>query len=167
MNQNLLLVTPMGGAEECATSVGRQLGLDVEVASDRRTALASLRRREYAVVVLDETLVESDPAGTDVLWQHLGLAVPLQINLGIYGCNRLLREVRSALQRREKELSLAMRAAVQLLEGEMNNAITGLLLQTQLALAEPGLPANAAIKLQQAVELAGSLREILRNPSTG
>ena len=167
MNQNLLLVTPMGGAEECATSVGRQLGLGVEVASDRRTALASLRRREYAVVVLDETLVESDPGGTDVLWQHFGLAVPLQINLGIYGCNRLLREVRSALQRREKELSLAMRAAVQLLEGEMNNAITGLLLQTQLALAEPGLPANAAIKLQQAVELATSLREILRNPSAG
>lgn len=167
MTQTVLLVTPMANAEDCASVIGRQLGLAVELAPNRRAALASLRRREYAVIVLDEALVESDPAGTEVLWQQAGPAVPLQLNLGISGCNRVLREVRAALQRREKELSLAMRAAAQLMEGEMNTTITGLLLQTQLALAEPDLPPGAVTKLQYVVELAGSLRKLLRNPPTG
>lgn len=165
MTQTALLVTTIAGAENCATAIGRQLGLTVELAPNRRAALAALRRREYAVIVLDESLVESDPAGAEVLWQQAGLAIPLQVNLGISGCNRVLREVRSALQRREREQSLAMRAAARLMEGEMNTTLTGLLLQTQLALAEPGLPPQAASKLQQVVELAGVLRKQLRNPA--
>lgn len=163
MAQTVLLVTSIGGAENCAATIGRQLGLAVDLAQNRRTALAALRRREYAVMVLDEGMIEADPAGAEVLWQQAGLAVPVQVNLGISGCNRVLREVRSALQRRERELSLAMRAATRLMEGEMNTTITGLLLQTQLALAEPTLPANVAVKLQQVVELADSLREQLRH----
>jgi hypothetical protein len=165
MTQTVLLVTSIAGAENCATAIGRQLGLAVDLAQNRRAALTALRRREYSVMVLDEGLVEADPAGAEVLWQQAGLAVPVQVNLGISGCNRVLREVRAALQRREREVSLAMRAATQLMEGEMNTTITGLLLQTQLALAEPTLPAHIAVKLQQVVELAGTLRDQLRRPS--
>jgi len=162
MPQTVLLVTMMSGAENCAAAVGRQLGLSVEVAENRRVALAALRRHEYAVLVLDESLVEADPAGAEVLWQHAGMAVPIQVNLGISGCNRVLREVRAALQRRERELSLAMRAAAQIMEGQMNTTLTGLLLQTQLALQDPTLAPGTAGKLRQAVELAGALREQLR-----
>lgn len=164
MTQTVLLVTTIAGAENCASAIGRQLGLAVELVQNRRVALAALRRREYSVLVLDDALVESDPAGAEVLWQQAGLAIPIQVNLGISGCNRVLREVRAALQRRERELSLAMQAAAQLMAGEMNTTITGLLLQTQLALAEPTLPANVAAKLQQIVEMAGLLRDQLRNP---
>jgi hypothetical protein len=164
MSQTVLLVTTMSGAENCAAAIGRQLGLSVEVAENRRTALAALRRREYAVMVLDESLVEADPAGAEVLWQQAGLAVPIQVNLGISGCNRVLREVRAALQRRERELSLAMRAAAQIMEGEMNTTLTGLLLQTQLALEEPTLTPGTVVKLRQVVELAEVLREQLRTP---
>ena len=163
MAQTVLLVTSIAGAENCATAIGRQLGLAVELAQNRRTALTALRRREYAVMVLDEGLVEADPAGAEVLWQQAGLAIPVQVNLGISGCNRVLREVRAALQRREREVSLAMRAATQLMEGEMNTTITGLLLQTELALAEPTLPTHIAVKLRQVVELAGTLRDQLRH----
>jgi signal transduction histidine kinase len=164
MNPTVLLVTAIAGAENCAAVIGRQLGLAVELAQNRRAALACLRRREYSVLVLDEGLAEADPAGADVLWQQAGLAIPVQVNLGISGCNRVLREVRAALQRREREMSLAMRAATQLMEGEMNTALTGLLLQTELALAEPELPPHVARKLQQVVDLAGTLREQLRHP---
>jgi CheY-like chemotaxis protein len=163
MTQTVLLVTSIAGAENCASTIGRQLGLAVDLAQNRRTALSALRRREYSVLVLDEAMSEADPAGTDVLWQQAGLAIPVQVNLAISGCNRVLREVRAALQRREREMSLAMRAATQLMEGEMNTAITGLLLQTQLVLAEPSLPPNVTAKLQQVAELAGVLRDQLRN----
>ena len=118
----------------------------------------------HGILVLDESLVEADPAGAEVLWQQAGLAVPIQVNLGISGCNRVLREVRAALQRRERELSLAMRAAAQIMEGEMNTTLTGLLLQTQLALEEPTLAPGTVVKLRQVVELAGVLREQLRTP---
>lgn len=162
MPQTVLLVTSMSGAENCAAAIGRQLGLTVEVAGNRRLALAALRRREYSVLVLDESLVEADPAGTEVLWQQAGLAIPIQVNLGICGCNRVLREVRAALQRREREMSLAMRAAAQIMEGEVNTTLTGLLLKTQLALEEPALTPRAADKLRQVAELAGLLRDQLR-----
>ena len=165
MAQTVLLVTSMSGAENCAAAIGRQLGLTVEVAENRRTALAALRRREYAVMVLDESLVEADPAGTEVLWQQAGLAVPIQVNLAISGCNRVLREVRAAVQRRERELSLAMRAAAQLMEGEMNTTLTGLLLETQLALGEPNLAQGTAVKLRRVAELAGVLREQIKHPT--
>lgn len=166
MTQSMLLVTAMSGAENCASTIGRQLGLTVELAQNRRAALVALRRREYSVMVLDESLVEADPAGAEVLWQQAGLAVPIQVNLGISGCNRVLREVRAALQRRERELLLAMRAAAQLIEGEMNTTLTGLLLQTQLALEEPTLSPSLAVKLRQVVELASVLRDQLRTPVT-
>jgi hypothetical protein len=162
MPQAVLLVTTMSGAENCAAAVGRQLGLSVEVAENRRAALAALRRKEYAVMVLDETLVDTDPAGAEVLWQQAGLAVPIQVNMGISGCNRVLREVRAALQRRERERSLAMREAAHFMEGKMNTKLTGLLLKTQLALQEPTLTPRTVIALRQVVELAGELREQLR-----
>ena len=46
MTQPVLLVTAMSGAEDCASAIGRQLGLIVELAENRRVALAALRHRE-------------------------------------------------------------------------------------------------------------------------
>jgi hypothetical protein len=161
MNQHLLLVTNIAGAEECAAVLTRQLGLEVELAASSRAALASLRRREHAVVVLDDNQMGADPAGAEVLWQHSGLAIPVQINLAICGCGRLVREVRAALQRREREQALALRAATQAMGGEINTTVTGLLLQTQLMLAEPALPSALLPRLQQVAQLAGALRQQL------
>ena len=169
MSQTVLLVTSHAVAENCASTIARQLGLPVDVAQNRRAALTALRRREYSVVVVDDGMAEADPAGAGVLWQQAGLAIPVQVNFGICGPDRVLREVRAALQRREREMALAMRAATQLMQGEVNTTITGLLLQTELALAEPALPVHVAAKLRQVVELAGALRDRLRPPreSTG
>jgi signal transduction histidine kinase len=161
MNQNMLLVTNIPGAENCAAAITRQLGLGVELVSSGRAALAALRRREYAVVVLDENQTEADPAGADVLWQQTGLAIPIQVNLAISGSGRLLREIRAALQRREREQALALRAATQVIGGEINTTITGLLLQTQLMLSEPTIPTALLPKLQQVAQLAGTLRQQL------
>ena len=161
MNQNMLLVTNIPGAENCAAAITRQLGLGVELAASGRAALAALRRREYAVVVLDENQTEADPAGADVLWQQAGLAIPIQVNLAISGSGRLLREIRAALQRREREQALALRAATQVIGGEINTTITGLLLQTQLMLSEPTVPTALLPKLEQVAQLAGTLRQQL------
>lgn len=104
---SILLVTGIEGARNCATMVGEQLGMEVEVAEGRRAALAALRKTEFLGVVIDETLAECDPAAADRICEHAGLAIPLQINFAVSGAPRLVREIRSALHRREREQAAA------------------------------------------------------------
>ena len=65
--EHVLLVTAIAGAENCAAVVSKQFGLTVETASDRKSALAALRRQSYAIVVLDSSLLEA-AADADALF---------------------------------------------------------------------------------------------------
>ena len=159
--QTILMVTAIAGAESCASSLAATLGVPVEIAASRKLGLAALRRRDYATVIVDDSIAEADPVGADLLWKHSGLAVPLQINFALLGCARLGREVKAALARREQEQSLAMRAAASTLENDLKSTVTGLLLHSELALSEPAVPPQLADKLRLMVELAGSLRRRL------
>jgi len=162
--QSVLMITSIPGADSCAASLAAALGVPVEIASSRKLGLSALRRRDYATVIVDDSIAEADPAGTELIWKHSGLAVPLQINFALVGCARLGREVRAALARREQEESLAMRAATSNLENDLKSTLAGLLLNSELALAEPSVPPQLASKLQLMVELAGTLRRRLEQP---
>ena len=162
--QGILMITPIAGADNCAASLAGMLGVPVEIASSRKLGLAALRRRDYATVIVDESIAEADPAGTELIWKHSGLAVPLQINFALVGGARLGREVKAALGRREQEESLALRAATSQLENDLKSTVTGLILQSELALAEPSVPPQLALKLQLVAELAGTLRRRLEQP---
>ena len=98
---NILMVTGIDGAQNCAAVVGKELAAEVEVASGRKAALAALRRQEFAAVVLDETMAECDPAAAEAIWSNTGLAIPLQVNFALSGAARLIRELRAGLRRRE------------------------------------------------------------------
>ena len=156
MPEPILLVTAIAGAENCAAVVSKQFGLAVETASNRKDALAALRRQSYSIVVLDTSLLEAD-----AFFKHSGLAIPLEINFAISGCGRLVREIRAALSRRQLEQSVAARAAAGALESNLRDTVAGLLLQSELALAEPSVPPQLADKLKLMVELAGNLRQKL------
>lgn len=157
-----LMISSMAGAENCGALITRELGLAVEVVANRRMGLAALRREEFAVLIMEESMAEADPQGADLLWQSAGAAVAVQVNFAISGCARLVREVRAALTRRELEQTTAMRAATSRMESELKSTVTGLLLESQLALAEPSISPQLTAKLRHLVELAGSLRDRLR-----
>jgi hypothetical protein len=159
--EHILLVTGIAGAENCAAVVSKQFGLAVETASDRKRALAALRRQSYAIVVLDSSMLEVTTGDADVLFKYSGLAIPLEINFAISGCGRLVREIRAALNRRQMEQAVAARAAACSLESNLRDTVAGLLLQSQLTLAEPSVPAQLADKLKLMVELVGNLRQKL------
>ena len=159
------MISTMEGAEHCAQWIASEVGSHVEVAATRRAGLAALRRSEYGVVVVEESLAEADPEWAEQVWNLAGLAIPVQINFAISGCSRLSREVRAALTRRDGEQAVARRAAVTEVENDLKSAVTGLLLESQLALREPAIPAELEPKLRHLVELAGALRERLRGPS--
>ena len=160
---SILIVTGIEGARNCAAVVGAQLGMEVEVAEGRKAALASLRRREFDAVVVDETMAECDPAAAEAICEHAGLAIPLQINFALAGAARLIREVRSALHRREREQLLARRAAAAI-ETELKTTVAGLLLHSQLALNGSEAASPIAERLRMVADLAGSLRQQLSAP---
>jgi len=158
---SILLVTGIEGARNCADVVARQLEMEVEVAEGRKAALALLRLREFAAVVVDETVAACDPAAAEAIWDRAGLAIPLQINFALSGAARLIREIRAALHRREREQTLARRAAAAAVESELKTTVAGLLLHSQLALSSSEAASPVAERLRVVASLAGDLRRQL------
>jgi hypothetical protein len=162
---SILIVSGIEGVRNCAEIVSKHLGMPVDIAEGRRGALDALRRKEFAVVVVDETLAECDPSTADSIWEHSSLAIPLQINFALAGAARIIREIRAAIHRREKEQTAARLAAREDIGIELKNTITGLVLQSQLALTENGVPSHVAQKLRVVAELACALRNQLSEPA--
>jgi hypothetical protein len=157
--QAALIITANEAIETTAAALAAQLKMTVEVAASRATALRLLSRRSYSIVVLDQILAESDPDGADLIWKNAGVAIPLQLNFALAGSARLEREVRAALGRRQREQQLAVAAAAAAVDDELKNAITGFLLESQLALAEENIPPRVENRLRILAEMASRLRE--------
>lgn len=158
---SILLVTGIEGARNCADVIGKQLEMQVVVAEGRKTALELLRKREFAAVVVDETITACDPAAAEAIWDRSGLAIPLQINFALSGAARLVREIRAALHRREREQELARRAASAAVDSQLKTTLAGLLLQSQLALSSSDAASPVAERLKLVASLAGDLRRQL------
>jgi DNA-binding NtrC family response regulator len=158
---SILIVTGIEGARNCAAVVGAQLKMEVDVAEGHKAALAALRGREYDAVVVDETMADCNPSAVEAIWNRAGLAIPLQINFALSGAARLIREIRAALHRREREQTLARRAAEAAIERELKSTVAGLLLHSELALSGSDIPAPLADRLRVVADLAGNLRQQL------
>ena len=164
-SMSVLFVSGFEGIRNCADVMSRQLSMKVDVAEGLKAAVAALRQREFSVVVVDGSLAECDPAGADALWTRSGLAIPLQINFAVCGAARIVREIRAAMDRRKREQATARSAAAAEIENEIRNTLTGLLLQSQLALSQTGIPPALAEKLLMVSQLAGGLRDQLSTPA--
>ena len=161
----ILLVTPSERASECATALREATSEEVVVAESLSRAATLLRAESYLAVVFDQYVVEAEPRQAESALEHLGTAIAIQINLAISSMERLVREVRAALQRRQCDEIRARHAAIGRLQSELNGAVTALLLSSGLAMETPGLPPAAAEKLESVHELVKSLRRQLE--STG
>jgi hypothetical protein len=163
MPSPILLIAPESSATPVVAALRRSLDAEVDVASGRRAGLACLRRREYALVLLEESLTAADPEAADLIYQNAAGAPLLEVNFVIAGPERILRQCRATLQRRASDRAAAESAATHHLHCELNATLTGLLLESQLALraASPALEP----KLRHVVSLASDLRDRLRSPS--
>ncbi len=157
----ILLVTPSERAFECAAALHVNTGEEVAIAESLAQATTLLRAQCYLAVVLDQYLLETEPDEAETAFEHLGTAIPVQVNLAISGMDRLVREVRVAVLRRQREEARARQAAVGKLHSELSGTVTALLLSAELAMETPGLPSAAAKKLESVHELVQQLREQL------
>ncbi len=159
--RRILLVSGVRGVETCAAAMEQQLNVEVEIAAGRAEALEALRRGLYAAVIVDESLAEGDPRGTELMWKMAGFAIPMQVNFAVTGSARMVREVRAALNRREQEHASAERAAMTAVETDLRSTVSGLVLHTQLALKETPASSSLEKRLRLMAELAGSLKQRL------
>jgi hypothetical protein len=162
----ILLVTPSQRARECAAALHEATGEKVVIAESLARATTLLRSEVFLAVVLDQYLLETegDQAGSGI--EHLGTAILVQVNLGISGMDRVIREVRAALQRRQREEARARQAATGQLHSELSGTITALLLSTELAMEIPDLPLAATERLESVHILMKKLRRQFENAST-
>jgi hypothetical protein len=159
----ILVVTPNLAMEDCADALRQATSERIVMANSLRQAAALLQTESYLAVVLDQYLLETEPDEAETVMRNLGTSIPLQVNFAISGGARLAREVRAAVQRRQREEASARRAAVSTLQSELNGTVTALLLSCELALVAPGLPTAAAEKIESTHELVKKLRSQLES----
>jgi hypothetical protein len=122
-----------------------------------------LRNNEYSAVILDDPMVEAEGDVLETLLNNLGFAVPVYVNLAVSNCERVSRELRLALRRHRESRLIALRAAESQLRSEIRDAVTGILLSTELAMRTPEMPIEAVEKLTSVCQLANSIRSRLEN----
>src|SRR2546428_1227292 len=144
----ILLVTPSTRAEDCAKAIREAAAESAQVAATLRQAATQLRAQEYSAVVIDQSLLEAEPDEGEMLLQHIGMAIPVHVNFAISGMERLLRELRAALQRRKQEVLLARQGAEEALRNELKGTVTALLLSCEMALQVANPPAAAEAKMR-------------------
>jgi hypothetical protein len=159
----ILLISAAKNAASCVSAVEKNTGERVQLVQSLSAGAAMLLGGEFSAVVVDQAFVDLNPISADVLWKHTGTAIPVFVNFAISGAERLVRDVLAALSRREKERVLAAKAAETALRSELNGAVTGILLSSELALALPSLPVGVVNKLQSVHELALQIRTRLGN----
>src|ERR1035437_6185074 len=100
----ILLVTPSERASECAAALHGATGEEVVVAESLARATTLLRAECYLAVVLDQYLLETEPYEAETTLEHLGTAIPVQVNLAISGMERLVPQGREGSRTRREWL---------------------------------------------------------------
>jgi len=107
----ILMIWSSERARDYAFSIEHAVQQTVQIASSLHQGCECLRAEEFSAVIVDQWVTEAEPEPTSVLFDHLGPAVPVFVNFGISGVERILRELRAALSRRGREMVLARHVA--------------------------------------------------------
>jgi hypothetical protein len=154
----ILLITPSARGQQCADSLQATTGEETRWAQNLQEATTSLREGTYSAAVIDQFLLETEPQESEQMLEHLGTAFPVYINFAVTGMERLVRETRSALHRRQREEAAAKHAVKEQMRSEMCETLTAMLLSCELAMSVPDVPMPAAEKIRAIDSLARDLR---------
>jgi len=157
----ILLITALADARKCAGALQEATDESTLIAPTLADAVCQLQEQQFSAVVMDQLLLDSEPEEAEVVFKHLGQAVPVYLNFALVGMSRVTRELRSALNRRNREVLVARREAEQALRHELNEKVTALMLSCEMALQVPGLPEVAAAKMQSVDAIAKEMRDKL------
>ncbi len=158
----ILLVTTSSRAKECAAALEQGTGHKTHVASSVPQAVSKMQAAEYEGLAIDQSLLESDFRALDTLLNRCGMAIPLYVNLALHSTERVVREAQVALRRTEQEKLMATRTAERLLRNQLSSQLTGILLNSELALRQKSISAEVAQNIRSVRELAEKMRSQLQ-----
>lgn len=150
----ILLVTALKKASDLVHEIEEAVAKSVVVCGSLSEARSQLQTRDFAVVVFDELLLDAEPEEGAIAVNHLAAAVPIYLNFALCCKERVVRHVRSALERRKREITLARQEAQDALRHDLRETATALLLSCEVALRDPELPANFVTRMQTVETLA-------------
>lgn len=139
-------------ASEVAWALRQHVTPHVEIAANKILCSEALRRASFDLVLAEESVALVDPAAADVLYEAAGNAVIVEVNFGMMDAESVVRQTKSALRRRKRDLLVAESAARSAFQRELMVSLTGLLLESQLALRQAD--AHLAPALNRLVGLA-------------
>ncbi len=157
----ILMISSNPRAQGCIEALRQTCAEQVECAATLRRGMARVREQEYSAIIIDHVQLEPDPLALDTLLNHSGTAVPVYVNFALSATERIVREVQVALRRGEAERVIALRAASAILRSDLKDALTGILLSSELALTVPKLPGDAEVKIRFVHDLAENMRKRL------
>ena len=157
----ILFISSFARSHECAACVEAATREKTILQTSLRQAISVLREQEFAAVVIDESMVEAQSDSAELLFETLGSAVPVFVNLAIRGTERVVEEVRAALRRRKQEHEAARWHAAAELQSRLGSDLTGLLLAAQVALKSKGLSEEGQQRLSAVCDLAEKLKDRL------
>lgn len=158
----ILLTTPSARARDCAVAIEVDTQQATRVAESLQHAVALLRDEEFDVVILDQCMLDADPDQAEVVLQHTGTAILLTISFAVAETQRIMRELRSAVRRRARELQSAREAAEKTLRSELHEPLTAILLECELLLNMANLPLSAQEKLRSLRHSAQTIQQSLK-----
>ena len=162
----ILLVTPAQSAPDCAHALDQAVGEAVTISRDFSEALTHVRTSAFSMVILDRNLLEAERLEASTLWAHMESTTVVELNLALTGVDRLIREVRSTRKCLVHNQAVARENARRMLHGEINQALTGLLLECDLAARIRGLPCSTSERIASIRMVAEKLRQQLTPSST-
>jgi hypothetical protein len=153
-----------GAAEEntkLQSMLQEQVGCHV-VGSTTLAALPEyLRGEELLAFVVDQRLLEAEARTAELVWQLAGVTLPVVVDLRVQSEEQVVREVRLALGRRERERRLCRDAVRREVAATVANALTGTMVQLELALEDERLVRSTRLRLERALHSAEQLRSVL------
>lgn len=156
----ILLIAAEPAGTAAATCLAAQLRLEVTLLADLEKVHEALLLERFTLVLLEEAVLLDQPTFLETLTELAGSALVLDINFGILSASRVVEQVRFALGRRTQMEARAMKAVMLSLRNELGASLSGLLLESQLALRTAG--PELAPSLQHMVTLAEALSHQLR-----
>lgn len=151
MQSVILLIS--GVPSEYVNQLQTALCMPVFRVADLRSGLKALKQETFSLVIY--SLSDTEVENSGILARSAGLIPVLEIDLTITPTPVLVRRVRSTLTRSAAEQFHARNAAIAHLQGELRDSLTGLLLESQLALGE--VDATKHPKLVSVVQSAKKL----------
>lgn len=158
----ILLISPYQNASDCAAQIERATREQVKTVDSIRTGVAALRAHEFSAVVADDNLLECSPGSAEALVDKMQSAIPVFLDMACMKPQRITKFVELAFQRRELQYRVARETAAAELKSELKGELTGLLLNSELAIKNPNVPSPVSEKLALVLEAAKRMRAKLQ-----